>query len=259
MNQMGQLHLTLPSNSSIRYFPENTLANFKTRLHHALDLSHGDWEVGLTEIQYPHNWYDDFKQVGGVIITKKEKKGLVQDIIHREYPVPHRICHKIETLITYLNKLLRNVTFKWDQEGHRVGVELDENMTLYLPQSIAKVLGLPKTISKSTWYTGGDMFGCAVPNLQQGISSMYLYCSLVEPNLVGDTLAPLLRIVPINGQFGENFTRVYDTIIYQPVKKSVVQNVEIDIRDDTGKAIPFARGKVIVSLHLRRVGLANFR
>ena len=35
----------------------NSLAYFTTKLPNAIDLT-GDWEVGLVENQYPHNWYN---------------------------------------------------------------------------------------------------------------------------------------------------------------------------------------------------------
>ena len=54
---MSDFYLTLPSNNSMQYYPENTLAQFKSRLPNAINLS-GDWEVGLVEIQYPHNWFN---------------------------------------------------------------------------------------------------------------------------------------------------------------------------------------------------------
>jgi hypothetical protein len=50
-------YLTLPSNSSMDYIPDNTLTNFTTRLPQMMDLD-GSWEIGLAEIQYPHSWYN---------------------------------------------------------------------------------------------------------------------------------------------------------------------------------------------------------
>ena len=47
--------LILPSNSSFDYYPENTVANYKTKLGQNYVLSN-DWEVALTEIQYTRNW-----------------------------------------------------------------------------------------------------------------------------------------------------------------------------------------------------------
>ena len=37
--------------------PNNTLAQYITNLPRRISL-HGDWECGLTEIHYPHDWYN---------------------------------------------------------------------------------------------------------------------------------------------------------------------------------------------------------
>ena len=50
-----QFYLTLPSNSSLEYFPNNTVANFKVKLAESVELT-GEWEVALAKIQYPHSW-----------------------------------------------------------------------------------------------------------------------------------------------------------------------------------------------------------
>lgn len=44
--------MILPSNSSMRYFPENTTTCFTTELPQRIELQ-GRWEVALTEIQFP--------------------------------------------------------------------------------------------------------------------------------------------------------------------------------------------------------------
>jgi hypothetical protein len=54
---MSHFYLTLPSNSSGIYYPDNTLTHFVTKLHNDVSLS-GEWEVGLSEIAYPRNWYN---------------------------------------------------------------------------------------------------------------------------------------------------------------------------------------------------------
>ena len=50
-------YLTLPSNNSMDYFPDNTLTHFTTRLPQMKDLDRS-WEIGLAEIQYPYSWYN---------------------------------------------------------------------------------------------------------------------------------------------------------------------------------------------------------
>jgi hypothetical protein len=50
-----QFYLTLPSNSSMAYFQNNTVANFRVKLAETIVLP-GQWEVALTELYYPHTW-----------------------------------------------------------------------------------------------------------------------------------------------------------------------------------------------------------
>src|SRR6218665_3736378 len=52
---MAHFYLTLPSNSSSRYYPDNTIVHYTTRLEKAISLE-GEWEVALVEVQYQHSW-----------------------------------------------------------------------------------------------------------------------------------------------------------------------------------------------------------
>ena len=46
---MNRFYMTLPSNSSMQYYPDNTAARYTTKLTSPIELE-GDWEVGLVEI-----------------------------------------------------------------------------------------------------------------------------------------------------------------------------------------------------------------
>ena len=53
----SEFYLVLPSNSSMVTHPNNTLAKYIINLPRRISLS-GNWECGLTEIHYPHDWYN---------------------------------------------------------------------------------------------------------------------------------------------------------------------------------------------------------
>ena len=55
----------------------------------------------------------------------------------------------------------------------------------------------------------------------------------------------------MSGKSGERVQVVYDKPIYVPLQKKNFDSIEIDIRNDIGKPIPFEYGKVIVTLHFR--------
>ena len=52
-----QFYVTLPSNSSKLYYPDNTLSDFTTKLFKPISLP-ARWEVGLCEISFPHSFYN---------------------------------------------------------------------------------------------------------------------------------------------------------------------------------------------------------
>ena len=63
-------YVTLPSNSSLDYFPNNTLNNYTTKLHSALRLD-GEYEVGLVELAYPQNW--KYRRDGKILFKEKSR------------------------------------------------------------------------------------------------------------------------------------------------------------------------------------------
>ena len=55
--ESGQFYMTLPSNSSMSLFPQNTLAEYKVKLPYHVDLN-GTWEVGMASITFPRTWFN---------------------------------------------------------------------------------------------------------------------------------------------------------------------------------------------------------
>lgn len=53
----NNFYVTLPSNSSAEYFPQNTQSSFRTKLSHPLVLN-GEWDVGLSEVFIPRSWFN---------------------------------------------------------------------------------------------------------------------------------------------------------------------------------------------------------
>ena len=85
--------------------------------------------------------------------------------------------------------------------------------------------------------------------------SLYVYCNVCEPQIVGDAYVPLLRNVAIKGAHGEYVTKTYSEPHYIPVNTDAVDMIEINIKDDTGYDVSFASGKVVCKLHFRNRAL----
>ena len=86
----------------------------------------------------------------------------------------------------------------------------------------------------------------------QSITSIYVYCDIVQPQAVGNTNVPQLRTVPVTVKSGELITKTFTNILYVAVQKKSFEDIEILLRTDTGEPVPFERGKAIATLYLGR-------
>ena len=75
-----QFYLTLPSNSPMKYFPQNTVANFRVKLADRIVLL-GQWEVALTGLHYPHTWSTVRTGVQQTFTYKVESKGHLETTV----------------------------------------------------------------------------------------------------------------------------------------------------------------------------------
>lgn len=257
---MSDFYLTLPSNSSMDVYPENTMANFKTKLPSRVELT-GRWEVGLVEIQYPHSWYN-LSEVEELIITPavSEEEGTpmasgepyIIRIPPGYYPtitdLTKRIEEEIGRAMSWGKKRNKNI-FDYDDITRKVSVKLTKNpfpFSLTLSATIQRILGFESNtlhVGTTEGVMGVDM---------DPLHSIYVYCDLVEKRVVGDKMVPLLRVIPAEGNHGEMVTRIYENVHYVPIQLKSFEGVEIDIRDNTGVSVPFERGTLNVTLHFRR-------
>ena len=231
------------------YFPDNTLTRYTTRLPQMMDLD-GSWEIGLAEIQYPHTWYN-IKQGEGWVAVHYNKDDTVQQTIlelpEGYYSSAKRVCKGIEIQRNRAD-LRKQFAIGLNEVNHKVFVQVKgDNSQVILSPLLQTMLGFKQAI-----FQGGEHHADYVADITRGLSSMYVYCPLVEPRMVGDAQVPLVRIVPIEGRDGDMMTRVFDPIQYCTLAQRRFQDIAIDIRDDTGEPVPFERGRVVVTLHCRK-------
>ena len=107
----------------------------------------------------------------------------------------------------------------------------------------------PSNISKKVYVEGFKEV-----SLYGTIHSLYVYCSVIKPVLVGNVEAPLIRRVEIPSvkKFGEDCEINYSQPQYYPLVYHEFDNIEIDIKDDTDNTIEFAFGRTAVTLHFRK-------
>lgn len=84
--------------------------------------------------------------------------------------------------------------------------------------------------------------------------SIFVYCSIVAPQLVGHERVLLLRIIQLNDHDNFRITRDYSHPHYVPISLHYIDTIEIDMRDSYGQSIRFSNEKpVMMKLHFRSI------
>ncbi len=285
---MNDFYLTLPSNvtTDIR----NTTSNFSVYLPNKLELQ-GKWEVALAEIQYPFTWNNihgplyefrdnwiDVTFINGYLTTifvpvgyygtvekllkaikygqENASKSLSKTIRGR-HSEAKRVTNdtgpdtdKEDVLLKrHIKDIKDGFGFMFDQTLNRVRFRMYPNKirAVEISERLQYMLGFqqPKIIRSKA-------LGKYMPDLRGGFYSLHVYCSLVEPQIVGNVTVPLLRTVHIEGKHGDIVEKLFDTPHYVPVMSKEISKVNIEIKDDSNQLVPFNFGKVVVKLHFRR-------
>ena len=99
------------------------------------------------------------------------------------------------------------------------------------------------------------IFGFRAVTMHGFMKNMNIYCNLMEPVLVGDVSAPLLRSIALfdGDKYGDNIDYEPYEREYNPLITNEFQHIDIDIKDDYNKTLDFKFGKIYLSLHFRKI------
>lgn len=252
--ETSSFYMTLPSNASMDVYPDNSCSEYRIQLPRTFYLQH-QYEVGLAEIQYPHTW-PTFDNEYSYKVLYEITPGDVQSIT-----IPEGHYKSISELNTELNDMFTqefshevcSVNFSCHDLSRRSKVALRDVHAIHLSRGLADILGFQRleitnpNPDKNVYYAQSEY----PSDITRGFSTLYVYCNLCEPSVVGNYTVPLLRAVPVQGRDGNIETKSYNIPHYVPVSTKKFSTVEISIKNDVGENISFKVGKVYVKLHFR--------
>ena len=271
-----EFYVTLPSNTHAG----ETTSDFRVHLPDNISLS-GDWVVALSQIQYSKSWYNvtndkDMNRIT-VCLNDLEFTPVSLDIEPNHYDTIDDLLAAItEAVVVKAQKLnesadekeninnnnKRNydswkkfehaINFRFDYVKKRVTIHIDKRyvQSIILSQLFAYMLGFRscKLFNRNDVDDKADF----PVDLRGGLDGLYVYCDLVENQIVGNSRDPLLCILPVEGIFGSIVDKSFISPHYLPLLKKDFSSVYISIKSDTNQPIQFAFGKVIVKLHFLR-------
>ena len=249
---MAQFFLSLPSDSSLVMYPENVSSWYKTHLVRPIHLEGGDWEVALMDLFYPKTWQNVREDEVKMTVNLKDKENHII--------LKHGVYRNVDEVIEELKKEMDGtsvalkgiVNLKRKKHSGKVHVSPRDGASMTHSPILGQILGHEgkveiRRLSKSPYY----------PDVQRGMHNFFVYSDIVEPSLIGDTAAPLLRIIKADPtenseEHGGLAHYTCQKPFYHPVAKANFQTLEMNIRDELGRNVAFEGGKVIATLHFRQ-------
>jgi hypothetical protein len=257
-------YVALPSDSSARYFPENKISGFTTKLPREVVLN-GAWECGVTEVRYPLTFFnvlDDMAVIKArnadrlhtVSATSFNASDSVTDHLHISpgFYTKGEVIDKINAFISE-----DGGEIKIDKHTGKVNVTTGEQ-PLFMTPALYDFLGHyfePENTSR-VFERLSTYKGQRVVNTHRSFDTLFIYCDMLTPRIVGDTNTSLLVTLPNESKhsaFGDTVTTRFTKIRYYPVAKRRFHTIRIDILTDVGVPAKFEGGKVFVEIHFRKV------
>ena len=152
--------------------------------------------------------------------------------------------------------------FKYDRISRKVKVVLYKAAArrlgvLCLSEHLAYMLGFRsrfielEDLSPANSTSDGEVWGDYMVDMSGGSNMLYVYSDIVQPQFVGDSFSPLLRLVHVEGTHGSSVEKVFFNRQYIPVMTKDFSELEIHIKTDGDNYVEFDSGKVIINLHFQ--------
>ncbi len=292
MFQSGDFQVTLPSNACPNLFPTNRPQSYKTRLAIPLEL-HGQWQVSIMEIQYPRDWFNLQKGAAIHFIeglttetAGKEKTGEWFEMYNQavkermkaksvnvwhisinpgNYAGPNDLGERIiskcksEYKISVQGDVLEEgneypIEFKYDAIEANSSFDAARLVMCFEKESpLLKMLGMVPKNDNPLYAFGKLPMRSTKPPYMEPWSSIYVYTDIIQPQLVGDSLVPLIGVVPVIGKDVQVAHWTFNPPYYLPLSRSYISNIELELKTDSGELLPIQKGKVACRLHFRKV------
>lgn len=243
-------YLHLPSNVSPRYYPNNRMSLYKTKLPKRLNFISNEYEVAITEFTYVNSLKTFQQDDARKILFPNDPEN---NIGHRM--VKNKQYQDVQSLVEEINLcLVLNdevyASFAYNPETNRVHF-LKGCGTFYINVCLANMLGFDLYTLDDTCRFDVSRIATNTPNLSRGIYHIFIYSDIIKRQIVGDCLCPLLRMVSVSSKKNEAVTHEFRPY-YLPLSQLEFDTIEILLCDEFGDELQFEKGQCIVTLHFRK-------
>ncbi|EFO89274.1 hypothetical protein CRE_16310 [Caenorhabditis remanei] len=139
------------------------------------------------------------------------------------------------------------INFKVENDVLKVEFKDSNVLFIEFDKECAYFLGFHNCIVKNneTASSSIDFFG--------NISTLYVYCDVVDQTIVGNSKSSLLTVIPCKGKYGEMVQHTFPVPRYLPLMNGTIDSIKVQILSEFGDRIHFNWGSTIITLHFRKI------
>jgi len=257
MTQPNQFYITIPSSTRLE---GNKTGDFRAILPHPIELT-GEWQIGLAEFQFPLTYFT-IRDCHLIVKFRDDQVPDKLNIPDGYYETPQKLLQILETTTqAYCGLKLKErggltepsfdyyIRFEYLDIRKRMRLFISKPDVEYveLDDRLRHALGFGEARIMNSAHMGAYTVDCSA-----GLSSLFVYCSLIEPQYVGDSLTQLLKVIPVRGEADTVQSIDFPMIHYYNLLCNRFSDVSISVKSSDGQTVPFNYGQIIVKLHLRR-------
>lgn len=287
-------YLTLLSNSSFEYYPENTTSSFTVHLNKEITLDGGvaGWKLALVDIMFPNTFLNVVKGSNTITVTQFINAGRPSTFLFKRisFHIPVSTYGCVEDVVAEINRMFAEI---FDCQLFKENLSVDNRVeTCFDAEKVYDVMAkappvtsdmeiinvefvdakpdfkihLEGRLSLQLGFTPDENISGLKKsnfpvNIDAGIpSETLIYVDLIQPQIISDTCTQLLKMVKTidkNTSFGETITREVFNRCYLSVNKRVFQDISVELLDSSGKLLPFNFGTAILTLHFQNDNAPN--
>ena len=254
------MYISLPSDSSAKYFPDNRISRYTVKLPNELKFERNRFDIGLVACSWPAS----FNNCPSTVVQVEPAEGTTDQIhipIEGYYETTQHLLSDLNQKMNLAQNGTSNPTrypffLKLSPSGkvNFLSRRTSEQHHIDIGPVLHAKLGFSVGETPSDTVLRTPALGTYYPDLNAGISSIYVYCSVMEPSrIVGEEVLPVLRILPVTSQrAGEVVHYQPNNIEYFPLRYDHFSEITIELRDEIGQLVDFNFGKVNIDIHLKR-------
>ena len=142
--------------------------------------------------------------------------------------------------------------FTYNSDEERFVVTTSKSHALKMSDSLASILGFLR--NSNHLILNETKVADSFPLLHRAITDIYIYSNIVQEVYLGNVKAPLLLSCPFRRDGNYNNVTYIEFInpSFTALNRNSLQLINIDIRDGTGKGVPFLYGRTVLNLLFRR-------